>query len=364
MSLDLALLNQCSEPLPFLALFEQSRSAGLLLTMDEYDLLQRSLLRGKGLESWARLENLCELLWVKPSVNYDRAVFRKVFRRFRDECVSALVEIEVEKGESQPVRELLKSSDPVMPQVPPRLMPDRQKTSKIQAPIGIQTRVQDGVRSGQGGHYTPTDLPISVSQMQARWRSLRQSGQSYADEVDVERTVEQISRVGFLEEVVMRSSVRGRSELVVLVDDGDGMTPYFPALQPLFKAIEGGWVHPAQVYRFTGYPTRFLYEWWRSSQPVAVDGVLSRVHRTRTIVMVVSDAGAAIGRLNGDRVRGTFEFLTRWTACVSQVLWLNPVPEVRWAGTCAEEIQGILGVSGDRMVALDEVDRVFVGGKL
>jgi uncharacterized protein len=71
----------------------------------------------------------------------------------------------------------------------------------------------------------------------------------------------------------------------------------------------------------------------------------------------VSDAGAAIGTQNEDRIKGTVAFLERWLACVRQILWINPVPEVRWTGTPATEIQAALG---GRMLALDAFDGAAV----
>jgi uncharacterized protein len=190
-----------------------------------------------------------------------------------------------------------------------------------------------------------------VPKVQESWRALRQvSRTGLADEIDFDRTLEQLSRFGFLEDVFLKSSLRQRSELVVLVDEGDGMLPYFPALKPLFQAIDGGWVTPARMYRFTGYPARFLYDWENPTQSEVVDVILSRLHRTRTMVLVVSDAGAAIGTKNDDRVQGTAKFLERWEPCVCQILWVNPVPEGRWEGTPAAAIKELLG---GRMLALD-----------
>jgi uncharacterized protein len=356
MNLDQSLLLKLSEPMPLLDLFEQVRKAGLLLSMEQYDLLQRSLWRGHGSSSWDDLKRVCRILWVKPSANYDRATFERVFEEYLNDAQDAVPAIE--KSQQRVPNSTIEQPPLVMPEVPVRLMPERTKPSDIKGPIGIKTPYRDGQLSGKDWQFTPVSLPISVAKVQESWRTLRQvSPPRIADEIDFERTLEQISRLGFLEDVVMRSSLRQRSELVVLVDEGDGMTPYFPALKPLFQAIAGGWVSPARVYRFTGYPWRFLYDWERSTQAESVDVILSRLHRSRTIVLVVSDAGAAIGARNDDRVEGTAKFLARWGACVCQMLWVNPVPEERWASTPAEEIQALLG---GRMLALDALDGAAV----
>jgi uncharacterized protein len=356
MNLNRALLLKLSEPLPFLDLFEQLRAMGMLLTLEQYDLLQRSLWRGYGSQSWSDLKQVCQVLWVKPSANYDRTLFEQEFQKYEQEANTDVEDIRPPQPSPSTIED--ESTKPRLPQVPVRLMPERTKLSALRGPIGIKTPEQDRQLSGRDWKLTPMSLPISVQKVQKSWQMLQQvSSTCIADEIDVERTLEQISRLGFLMDVVLRSSWQQQAELVVLVDDGDGMIPYLPALKPLFQAIAGGWVSPARIYRFTGYPLRFLYDWERSTQAEAVDVILSRLHRTRTMVLVVSDAGAAIGTQNEDRIKGTVAFLERWLACVRQILWINPVPEVRWTGTPATEIQAALG---GRMLALDAFDGAAV----
>jgi uncharacterized protein len=72
-------------------------------------------------------------------------------------------------------------------------------------------------------------------------------------------------------------------------------------------------------------------------------------------VLVISDAGAAIGSYDDDLVQGILTFLDRWEKCVRQVLWLNPVPIERWVGTPAAEVQRRLD---GRMLTPEQFDRL------
>jgi uncharacterized protein with von Willebrand factor type A (vWA) domain len=90
MNIDLALQQKLTEPQPFLDLFTELRQAGMQLTLKHYDLLQRSLWRGAG-ASWADLQRVCQILWVKPSENYDRQVFDRVFQNYRQASQKAVV---------------------------------------------------------------------------------------------------------------------------------------------------------------------------------------------------------------------------------------------------------------------------------
>ena len=69
-----------------------------------------------------------------------------------------------------------------------------------------------------------------------------------------------------------------------------------------------------------------------------MDRVLGRLHPERSAALIFSDAGAARGDLELERVRTTVAFLDALRARVRNVAWLNPMPRVRWDGTTAGEV--------------------------
>jgi uncharacterized protein len=341
---DSVLFVKLLEPLPFFDLFEYLRPK-MQLTLDQYDLLKESLWVGYGATSWDDLQRVCALLWVKPS--YDdsqQKLFDREFIAYRTKSIDLGAKIVPEQEKDTEKKPPEKALALLLPTLPKRLVPDMDKPSSIQAATGIKIPPTAKQKTAKNLKFPPADLPISLPKVRESWRVLREvSRLGIADEIDVEKTVEQISKLGFLEDVILRPPLRQRSELVVLVDEGDNMLPYFPALAPLFKSIEDGSVYPAEIYRFTGYPARFLYKWRQPTKSVVIDDVLARLHRSRTVLMVVSDVGAAVGLRNADRVQGTKNFLRRWQLCVRQVLWINPVPKLRWRETAAAEIEQELG---------------------
>ena len=68
---------------PLLDLFQQSRKAGMKLTFEQYDLLRQALEVGDGLADWEDLRDVCRMLWVKPSLNYDAEIFEQVFDQYQ-----------------------------------------------------------------------------------------------------------------------------------------------------------------------------------------------------------------------------------------------------------------------------------------
>lgn len=333
---DSALFAKLLEPLPLFDLFEQLQPK-LQLTLEQYEALKKSLWLGHGATSWDDLQRVCALLWVRPS--YDDT-HQKVFDREFDHYRQRLHDLPIR---TQPIAvnnlSRAESSVRLLPAFPKRFIPDDAQSSSMQAATGVETLPTQERNFDKGLKFRLTDLPISVPKVRESWRLLKQVHRlGVADEIDVDKTVAKISQVGFVQDVVLRPSWSQRSELIVLVDEGKNMLPYFPALAPLFKAIEAGWIHPAAAYRFTGYPAWFLSQWQDPDRLIAIDNLLKRLHRLRTVVIVISDMGAANGEIDADRRQGTKDFLRCWQPCVRQILWINPVPKWRWPGTMAAEI--------------------------
>jgi uncharacterized protein len=353
-------------PLPFIELFEMMRSAlkplGIELGLEQYEWLRRGLEHGFGqaswdgesIESWANLRRLARLLWVKPIPSWEVALkrFDRTFDAYR------ALYLDVVPLEESRVDENLPTTDRVnWPVIPPRKGSEveQAQTGSVKTAVAFQGKTAAEMDSKSHDFVlTPQDLPLSLEQVRGNWRSLRQSvreGGNY--ELDLDRTVEQIVRRGFFDDVVMRPLAMRRAELVLLVDDSPGMVPFRRTIEPLVQAVEEGFISPGQIYRFTTYPDQYLFDWRRGSQAFAIDSLLARLHRSRTVMVVVSDAGAAMGIVRGERVMGSLAFVERAAAAVRQLIWLNPLPESRWQGTSAEVIAR--GIEG-RMVGLDRFD--------
>ncbi|NET31341.1 MAG: hypothetical protein F6K19_04985 [Cyanothece sp. SIO1E1] len=344
-----------NEQTPLLELFLMLREAGMALTLEQYDLLRQALEQGYGFydaKGWDALRRTCRLLWVKPNPNYDAVIFERTFDRYvrkQRQKLKAASEL------TEPVRMAQPSSAKVLPQVPPRRIPSSQASGDKQAPVAIKTAPPPLRSSGYKKKYQliPTDLPIALQSIQTSWCYLRRpvrEGTEY--ELDLEGTLEQICRDGFFSGIVLQPVLKQRAELLLLIDDSNAMLPFRPALQPLVEAIAHHHITPAQIYRFTGYPEAHLYPWRQPTKAKALDIVLSRLHRNHTVVLIVSDAGAAMGRYSEQRIQGTAVFLERLTPCIRQVLWLNPLPYERWHGTSAQAIAHFLDGG---MVTLDAV---------
>jgi uncharacterized protein len=355
--------------LPFLDLFTGIQRAmqpiGVALDLEQYDLLRQALGLGFGvaswendrIESWANLRRLCQRIWVKPIPSYDEAlkVFDRAFSGYMEEHLGQFDRV------AQPVDVAIDSKyEPEIqwPDIPLRKgtqsQPDR--TGKVQVAGAIATAKPPAasLRTASGYRLTPQDFPLTLPKMQQNWRSLRRSVPTgNRTELDLDATIARILQQGFFDDVVMRPITQQKAELIVLIDDNEPMQPFAGAIAPLVQAIEDGWIGPATIYRFTTFPQQYLYSWRRASQAIAIDQVLSRCHPTRTVMLIVSDGGAALGSVSGAMIVGMQDFVARSRPCIRQLIWLNPLPSERWQGCSAQVIAH--GLAG-RMVELDRFE--------
>ncbi|MEL7314965.1 MAG: hypothetical protein AAFN08_08435 [Cyanobacteria bacterium J06559_3] len=331
---------------PFLDLFQQLQQAGMKLSPEQYDLLRQALRQGFGLENWAGqnwddLRQVCCVLWVKPSRNYDAQVFETVFDRYVEQKRRAIRSHQ--RREVKPTSTPAKPPSPArrLPQVPPRKMPVSQPSPEAaKAPVAVKTGVAGLPEVDDTGLVlTPTHLPLPQRTVLDSWRLLRRPlREGIRHELDLAATIRRITQEGYFSDVVMRPVKSKRVELVVLVDDSNVMLPFRPALQPLIEAIKNQQITPATLYRFTTYPDEYVYDWQTPTQAMPLDQVLSRMHPRRTIVLIWGDAGATQTNPMDDHRKGLMTFLTRLSPCIRSLIWLNPLPSERWSGTLAAEV--------------------------
>ncbi|MDF5719782.1 MAG: hypothetical protein PUP91_04685 [Rhizonema sp. PD37] len=356
-----------------LNLFQKLRDAGMALTLEQYDLLRQAVTQGYGLGGWQDLRRVCRLLWVKPCANYDASIFDRTFDDYiqhhhakmpvkpdqtplentpsstktpqnlplssDSEATKTPQNLSISSGATQPPQNL--------PQIPPRgrEVPSTQTTGEVQVPVAIQTSSTSSSfeNTKNNFHFSPTDFPIQLQDVQTAWRLLRRAVRvDWNYELDIDATLYQIEREGIFTDVVMRPVRIRQAELLLLIDDSPAMIPFFPVLQPFIQAIEEARITPAWIYRFTSYPDEYLYDWHHPTKAESLTNILLRLHCNRTIVLILSDAGAATTTYSRKRIEGISKFFTVLSPCIRQLIWLNPLPQERWQQTSARTIDAVL----------------------
>jgi uncharacterized protein len=348
-----------------LDLFYHLRDHGKMsLTIVQFEGVVRAIEKGYGLEDWAALRRVCRVVWVKPHEAYSEKKFERAFDEYVELCDKAWDEVlrSADPIHDKPI--VRSSKSPVtlglLPEIPQKLAalaasalePEPQKSPEVRSGIS-GVKVDSASHSKAAKPMLLQQLPIDGQTVQTTWQRLRVvTTEGQLQELDMDRTVAQIGQTGLLEQVVMRSVGRKRGNVVVLVDEDSPMLPFRPVIQPIVDVVEQRRVSGTVLYRFSTYPVDYLYQWQRPTEAIAVSSVLSRLHRSRTLVIIISDGGAASRTFNPARLQRTGAFLERLLPCVRDVLWVNPLPESRWVGTSAAAIAETLN---GRMISVSEL---------
>lgn len=179
--------------------------------------------------------------------------------------------------------------------------------------------------------------------------------------VDVAATVDRVARQGFLDKPVRERLRKNRVELLVFVDRGGSMTPLETAISPLFAALRtDSGLKPPVWFHFHDCPREFVYRKPGLIDPVPLETALRRPP-AGVCALVVSDGGAARGDFDGRRLEETAAFLDRLGKLTPRMVWVNPMPQARWATSTAGKIgERVSMVPLDRF-GLERAARVLRG---
>lgn len=353
-----------------LILFNKLRLLGLPLGIDDYMMALRALQGGFGIGDRQKLEHLCCTLWTKSEQE------ARLLNRLLDEVLAQPQTYINQSSAKKPVKppgetpkktetpQPLSSSTSTTvsekPNQPPLETPLTEPKETVPKPVPKPSppaeivqemepeQVIQAMRShkpdGLGMSYYRSDLsaqylPVTSREMKQSWRFLRHRvREGTLEELDIAGTVEKNCRHGILPEPVMMPRYINRVKLVLLVDQGGSMVPFHHLSHHLIdKAQGGGNIEQTSVYYFQNYPEKYLYSDPTRLKAQPITKFLESIDK-KTLVLIVSDAGAARGNKNPERVKYTYKFIEQLQQSVNYYAWLNPMPTDSWQDTTACEI--------------------------
>jgi uncharacterized protein with von Willebrand factor type A (vWA) domain len=177
--------------------------------------------------------------------------------------------------------------------------------------------------------------PLTVRGLTVAWRRFQKRvREGPRVELDVEGSVAEQCRTGYLPAPVLRPLRRNQARLVLLIDVSPSMAAWNNLLPAWEESIAQGQLGAAAVYYFSNLPEGTLYRHRGLREPVELNTALNE-HRGSAL-LVYSDGGAARGRRDRRRMKETREFLRETGMQWDPAVWLNPLPEARWKGSTAE----------------------------
>ncbi|MCB8944588.1 MAG: VWA domain-containing protein [Ardenticatenaceae bacterium] len=367
---------------PLYDLFTRLRLAELPLGVDDYALLRQALAAGRG-QTRPKLAQLCRALWVRTADPALVRLFESYFERIIPQDYGRVVEVREEgrgaRGEGAG------EGDGRSTSTPSDVEKDTSTTTKKgeKTPTSKQggagaagqqyeaTRTLDEIgqmKMGLAGEtavggttavdvttvvdvtthayysFSSDYLPVSRRQLKQNWRYLRRAARFGPPvELDVMATVNKIAHEGMLTDPVLRPRRVNRTDLILLLDQGGSMVPFHGLSARLVEtAVRGGKLGQASVYYFHDCPIEYLYHDTAFLEAELITTRLQKLHPLLSSVLIFSDGGAARGRFEPQRVQAMTQFLLLLKQKVRHLAWLNPMPQVRWAGSSAEAVTAVV----------------------
>jgi uncharacterized protein len=118
------------------------------------------------------------------------------------------------------------------------------------------------------------------------------------------------------------------------------MVPLARVCQAVIETAVRGGLERLQTAYFHDVPEEIVFREPWLVNPLPLTGLLSAF--AKGSVLIVSDAGAARGGLDVDRVRRTQAAVEKIHRFTTKLAWLNPTPESRWPTTTANAVRQIV----------------------
>ncbi|GEM_PF-654597 len=369
-----------SPHLPLYGFFEQLRSRGFDLGLESYNLLLAVLAD----EDWMaditeplkeKLFRLCITLWYKPNQSFE--VFEGLFQQYWEVGMKQLLKEEktserttAEDSPQQPAKpsvakseeeeeptEALKAEEAEseaddLPRIKTPAKADKfiylQPTTDEEGELNLSslsTKAQPtSTQSTLATHpphflFTGAYQPISGRDLQLSWRYLRTENTEVAGEkLDIPATISTFFSRGLFEPIYQKKK-NYHARLMVLIDDGGSMAAFEDFAHEVANMSPlGKFGHWPSVYYFRNVPGRELFYTPAHRKAVSVQDLSLRFQHKKVEMLIISDAGAARGYYDAQRVADTEDSLERLSLLAHRIIWLNPMPQHRWWGSSAEEI--------------------------
>ncbi|EFC83430.1 VWA domain-containing protein [Parafrankia sp. EUN1f] len=346
-------------------LIDQLRRRAFMLGPEDVAALRQALAAGFGWSSRAALEDLCVTLWAKSDREADvvRAAFLRVDVPDLDPPAPAEDDLAGDLDASKPDAEPHAVASPGAEAVRADPMGG---LPALPAPsfAGVDRRLVLVPR-----------YPVSEREIAQAWRRVRRPVRvGPAVEVDVEASLRRRCDSGVATAPVLVARRRNAVRMLVLIDAGGSMTPYADYVQHVRVALTETARSETTIVRYfhnvpAPSPDRRLLdtlsdpfaghldEILRRISPlpngaVYADPALTRAERLADLLdlddaaatggptgaVVIGDAGAARGRYDPVRLLDTIALLKALRERCGRLVWLNPAPVGRWAGSTAGRV--------------------------
>ncbi len=354
-----------TQPWPSLPLFDLflALQPTLHLVAEDYGLLLRALEKGFGCADLDDLQATCRQLWLRSTDPRSHEQFKTAFAAYRQRIVRQAAEAATASQAPTPSPVPTMPPETIAPPAPVSTLPpaaapttaptlEQQRRETLGA---IRGAIAASITPSTGGYtLVPTEFPFEPRPTQQAWRRLRQPARrGTTGQVDIPAAIAAIARDGACAEIPLESKRVNLVQLVLFVDRDGSMVPFHLPCDRWLATIDPQHFARVDCYYFRNCPRDSVYRQAKGAETLPLEEVLRWLSPSRTIAVILSDAGAARGGYNPARVDLTREFLQTLQPYARSLVWLNPVPADRWretettAGEIAQLVADFGGFAGE-----------------
>ena len=327
---------------------------------------------GEWVDDVTQLSELARVLWLKSTEKEKQDQFQKVIALHYEERVlriSKQLTLKEEKTDTTPVKqpnneardekevpsppkdERPEPEQPKQPEETAQSAPEPEKKS-LEVFLGKSADAAN-IDAGHGSDeplspmrhrfvFTEDYLPLNQRQMEQTWRLLFQAdaqGRQRYQQIDLLATIRKMAQEHrFWHEPVFTREKNATTELILLVDHLGSMAPFEAHIRQLCTTLKGNASRKVSIYWFRNCPDRVLFTNANHTEAETKDQFKRKLSaRKNSKILIFSDAGAAKGRFNENRLDATLDFLADLKSA-GKIAWLNPMPLNRRSNTTAEYI--------------------------
>lgn len=337
--------------LPLFDLFQELREP-LSLQPEQYFLLLEAIKKGFGCSNIDDLKSICRLLWLKsvnsPAENQFETIFNNYLQENQKLTPSSTTPSSLQTKEKDASNENVRDrqdrqkSTPIYQPPSNKSIVSQKIASQIQLTSAYQTAPPINITESKQGYILKvSDFPFLERQTRHSWLRLRQPlRRGKTQEIDIPATVHKIGRDSICLEPEYKPERLNQTQLIFLEDREGSMIPFRPIIDSLFNTVEPKQFAAVNRYYFRNCPRDFVYLQPKGTEVLTLERL--PLERQHTVLVIISDAGAARGGYNSQRVQMTQALLNKLQPHVKALFWLNPIPSIRWTGTTAAEIYKLL----------------------
>jgi len=167
-------------------------------------------------------------------------------------------------------------------------------------------------------------------------------------EIDFDLTIKKITEKGVFTEAVFKKRKKNETKLLLLIDNKGSMIAFEQLTNILKNELEKtlGILHPKKdetmkTFYFKNVPNNYFYKDTIHMEYEEINKTMNHFKNKSALIIILSDAGAARGSRNSERINKTEEFLSNLRKnCSGRIAWINPLPKERWSGNSAGKISG------------------------